>query len=356
MTSVLDLARPELRRLQPYVPGTYEPGTLRLNANESPWRAPGDSSKRGLNRYPPPRPDTLTEILSDYYAVPKDEVLVTRGSSEAIDVLIRGFCAAGKDSVLICPPTFDMYRLYAEIQGATVVRVPLLRRDDVRNDFSLDTDGVLRSLDQRVKVVFICAPNNPTGSSVGEEAIERLCMESAGRALIVIDEAYLEFSDRPSFRRLQDRYEHVVLLRTLSKFVSLAGVRCGTVIARSALIEFLEGVLPPYTFPTPSIELVTEAFDRRSLSVAEERVAIVRRQRNRLENALRETPSVHKVWPSDANFVLIETRDGEEFAARARAAGILVRIFRNDPSLARCVRITVGRPEDNDRLLAAVTS
>ena len=122
MNDVLALARAELRELKPYVPGDYEPGTLRMNANESPWRAPGDTTVRGLNRYPPPRPTVLNERLGDHYGVAPDELLITRGSSEAIDILIRGFCAAGSDRVLICPPTFDMYRVYAEIQGAGIVR------------------------------------------------------------------------------------------------------------------------------------------------------------------------------------------------------------------------------------------
>ena len=356
MSSILDLARPELRRLAPYVPGAYEPGTLRLNANESPWRAPGDTTIRGLNRYPPPRPDALVELLGAYYDAPKEQLLVTRGSSEAIDVLIRGFCAAGRDSILICPPTFDMYRLYAEIQGAGIVRVPLRRSADVRHDFALDLDRMLEALEQGIKLVFVCTPNNPTGSSVDEDAVATLCGESAGRALIVIDEAYTEFSSRPSLRTLQARFEHVVLLRTLSKFVSLAGVRCGVVVAHEPVVRFLEQVLPPYTFPTPSIEHVSQALATSSLAVAAQRIDTIRSERARLEAALSELAEIETMWPSDANFVLVRVRDAEAFAARARESGILVRIFRNDPSLANCVRITVGRPEDNDRLLAAVTS
>ncbi|MDH3418956.1 MAG: histidinol-phosphate transaminase [Gammaproteobacteria bacterium] len=356
MSSVLDLARPELRQLTPYVPGDFAADTLRLNANESPWRAPGDDTERGLNRYPPPRPDVLTEQLSAYYGVPQSEILLTRGSSEAIDVLIRTFCAAGRDSVVICPPTFDMYRLYAEIQGARILRVPLQRSDDLGKDFSLDVDGIMACIDQGAKLVFICSPNNPTGSSIASADIARVCEASTGRAVVVIDEAYLEFSSQPSARPLQQRFEHVVLLRTLSKFVSLAGVRCGAVIASAPVIELLGRVLPPYTFPTPSIELVSRALGEASLTVAEERVQTLRRERDRLEAALGGLPQVEKLWPSDANFVFLKVRDSERFVSRARSAGILLRVFANDPSLADCVRITVGRPEDNDRLLAAVTT
>ena len=347
--SLLDLARPELRGIRPYVPGAYEPGCIRLNANESPWRAPGDTSERGLNVYPPPRPTVLQEKLAEYYGIERRQILVTRGSSEAIDVLIRGFCAAGRDSVLVCPPTFDMYRLYAGIQNAGVVRVPLL----ADHEFALDTDNVLAAVDASVKIVFICSPNNPTGQSMARADLERICRETAGRALVVIDEAYHEFAAGGDFLELRNRYEHVVLLRTLSKFVSLAGVRCGLIVAAPELIDFAQVVLPPYTFPTPSIELVEQTLSQDSLRVSEERVAVLKRERTRLSAALRDVPQVVRVYPSDANFILVKTRDGQAFREAARRAEILVRTF-DDPLLANCVRITVGKPSDNDQLLQAV--
>jgi len=347
--SVLDLARPELRAIRPYVPGQWEPGLVRLNANESPWRAPGDTTERGLNVYPPPRPTMLTAKLGAHYGVDQRQILVTRGSSEAIDVLIRGFCAAGRDSILITPPTFDMYRLYATIQNAAIQRVPL-RADQ---DFALDTDRVLEAIDATTKIVFICSPNNPTGQSMARVDVERICRETAGRALVVIDEAYHEFAEAADFGALRARHEHVVLLRTLSKFVSLAGVRCGLLIAAPEVIEFAQNVLPPYTFPTPSIEHVLQALSTDSLRISEERVALLKRERARLSAALRDVPEVLKVYPSDANFVMVRTRDGAGFRDTARRAGILVRTF-DDPLLADCVRITVGRPADNDLLLRAL--
>ena len=348
--SVLDLARAELRGIRPYVPGAYEPGMIRLNANESPWRAPGDTSDRGLNVYPPPRPTVLQVKLAEYYGIEQKQILVTRGSSEAIDVLIRGFCAAGKDKILICPPTFDMYRLYASIQNAGIVRVPLL----AERNFALDVDNIVKALDENTKIVFVCSPNNPTGQSMARADIERLCRETAGRALVVIDEAYHEYASGGHYLDLRNRYEHVVLLRTLSKFVSLAGVRCGLIVGAPELIEFAQVVLPPYTFPTPSIELVEEALSQDSLRVSEERVATIKRERERLASALRDTPRVLKVYSSDANFIMVKTRDAQEFRETARRAGILVRTF-DDPLLADCVRITVGRPADNDQLLRAVS-
>ena len=348
--SVLDLARAELRGIRPYVPGAYEPGMIRLNANESPWRSPGDTSDRGLNVYPPPRPTVLQLKLAEYYGIEQKQILVTRGSSEAIDVLIRGFCTAGKDKILICPPTFDMYRLYASIQNAGIVRVPL----KADRNFALDVDNVMKALDANTKIVFVCSPNNPTGQSMARADIERICRETAGRALVVIDEAYHEYATGGHYLDLRNRYEHVVLLRTLTKFVSLAGVRCGLIVGAPELIEFAQVVLPPYTFPTPSIELVEQALSQDSLRVSEERVATIKRERERLASALRDVPQIVKVYPSDANFIMVKARDGQTFRETARRAGILVRTF-EDPLLADCVRITIGRPADNDQLLRAVS-
>jgi histidinol-phosphate aminotransferase len=221
-------------------------------------------------------------------------------------------------------------------------------------DFALDTDKILAAVDATVKIIFICSPNNPTGQSMARADIERICRETAGRALVVIDEAYHEFAEGGDFLDLRNRYEHVALLRTLSKFVSLAGVRCGLIVAAPELIEFAQVVLPPYTFPTPSIELVQHALAKDSLRVSEERVSVLKRERARLSAALRDVPPVVQVYPSDANFILVKTRDGAAFREAARRANILVRTF-DDPLLEDCVRITVGRPSDNDLLLQAVS-
>ena len=214
---------------------------------------------------------------------------------------------------------------------------------------------LLAAVNERTKIVFVCSPNNPTGVSAPRADVERLCEALAGRALVVIDEAYHEFSNAGNFLALRERFEHVVLLRTLSKCVSLAGARCGALLGCRELIEFLGKVLPPYTFPTPSIELVVEALSKESLRVSMERITLVKRERERLADAILAVPDVLQVLPSDANFLLVETRDGARFAATAHRAGILIRRFAHEPGLADWVRITVGRPADNDRLLQALS-
>jgi histidinol-phosphate aminotransferase len=351
MSSVLDLARPDLRSLRPYEPGAWEPGMTRLNANESAWRLPSDRSERGLNVYPPPRPAELRAALADYYRVAPEALLVTRGSSEAIDVLIRGFCRAGQDAILTTPPSFDMYRVYATIQGAGMQFAPLSRDDG----FAFDVDGVLAAVDASTRIVFVCSPNNPTGTAAGRDNLMTLAKALAGRALLVVDAAYQEYADDQGLDAMLARYDHVAVLRTLSKFVALAGARCGALIADPAVVRFLENVLPPYTFPTPSIEIVLAALEKESLAVAGARISETKAERDRLTRALSDLDDVVEVYPSQANFVLVRVKDREAFSAAARRGGVLVRSFSGEASLADCVRITVGLPEDNAKLIAAVT-
>jgi histidinol-phosphate aminotransferase len=350
MSSVLDLARPDLKALRPYEPGAWEPGMTRLNANESAWRLPSDPTVRGLNVYPPPRPFELRDALADYYGVAAEQLLVTRGSSEAIDVLIRGFCRAGQDTILTTPPTFDMYRVYATIQAAGIKHAPLKRADA----FAFDLGGVLAEVDDSTRIVFVCSPNNPTGTVVSHDDLVTLAEALAGRALLVIDAAYQEYAVDQGLGELLARYEHVVVLRTLSKFVALAGARCGAVLAAPDVIEFLGKVLPPYTFPTPSIEIVLAALESKSLKAARQRIEETRRERDAMGQALSELADVVEVYPSQANFLLVRLKDRDAFSEAARRGGVLVRSFSGDPALADCIRITVGLPEDNARLLKAV--
>jgi histidinol-phosphate aminotransferase len=352
MSSVLDLARPDLRALRPYEPGAWEPGMTRLNANESPWRLPSDPTARGLNVYPPPRPAAVRAALASYYGIDAERLLVTRGSSEAIDVVIRGFCRAGQDGILTTPPTFDMYRVYATIQAAAIRHVPLV----ADAGFRFDLDAVLAAVDATTRIVFICSPNNPTGTVVEPDALAALAAGLEGRALLVVDAAYQEYAEDQGLDALLARFEHVAVLRTLSKFVALAGARCGALLGAPDVIRYLENVLPPYTYPTPSIEIVATALEPASLAVARERIALIRSERERLADALAALDGVLEVYASQANFVLVRLVDRDAFTAAARHGGVLVRSFSGDPTLADCVRITIGRLEDNNQLLAALAA
>lgn len=351
LPSPLALARPELLELEPYSHAAWEPQLERLHANELPWRSSFDATRAGLNRYPEPQPRALVEGLAALYGVPAAEVLVGRGSDEAIDLLTRAFCRAGADSVIVCPPTFGMYAVAARIQGAGVIRVPLL---DAERGFGLDASQVLANCGARVKLVYVCSPNNPTGNRIDERTLLGLADALAGRALLVVDEAYIEFSDGASLASEVAGRPYLAVLRTLSKAHGLAGARCGALIAAPEIVSLLRKIIPPYAMTQPTIESVLAALEPGPLAGAAERVAMIRTERARLAGRLAQLPGIVRVFPSDANFLLVELRDAASAFSRARAAGLLVRDVRAQPGLGRHLRITVGTPEQNARLVAAL--
>lgn len=351
--NVENLARREILELRPYETARQVPGLVRLNANEAPWPADG-SAADGLNRYPEIRPLELHARLAAHYGVSPDMILATRGSSEAIDLLIRAFCRAGMDSIMVSPPTFAMYRVYADIQGARTLTAPLLANDE----FALDIASVLEGCTAETKLVFICSPNNPTGGLVPLSAVQELCLGRADRSVVVVDEAYAEFSEAPSAVSLfgddSGRYDNLVVLRTLSKAHSLAGARCGAVIACPTVVKLLSGILAPYALATPVVDCVLHSLEPANVERAQTAVGNILRERERLGLALRQCPEVVKVWPSRSNFLLVEFQDLPEVERRLRAHRILIREFGRDVSLRNCARISVGKPQENDLLLAAL--
>lgn len=342
-----ELIRPEIRRLRAYQPADYVDGLVRLNANENPW-SPG-SAAAGLNRYPNPRPVELTRRLAGHYGVAPERLLVTRGSSEAIDILVRSFCAAGRDEIVISPPTFGMYQVYAEIQGAGVRSVPL----DRAAGFRLDPQRVLSSWTPSSRLLFVCSPNNPTGAIVPPADLRQLCAGLAGRGVVVLDAAYAEFAAQDDSLALLDEFDNLLVLRTLSKALGLAGVRCGALIGDPDIVEIVGRTLPPYCFPVTSQAAVLRALDEAAAG-CRDRVELIKRERARLAAALAGNRHVRQVWPSHANFLLVELDNAAEFVAAARAGGVLVRDFSRDPYTPGCVRITVGTPEENNQLMRAV--
>jgi histidinol-phosphate aminotransferase len=350
MTGVLHLLRPEIRALQPYRAAEYVGGFVRLNANENPWRPVGDTTRDGLNRYPDPHPAALATRLAATYGVAASQALVTRGSSEAIDVLIRAFCRAGQDEIVICPPTFGMYAVYAQVQGAIIRAIPL-RQDQ---GYALPVDAILAAWRPTTRLVFVCSPNNPTGNQFPRRDVVALCRGLAGRGVVVLDGAYAEFAADDPTRDLLAQFENVVVLRTLSKALGLAGVRCGTLLATPALVAQLGGILPPYSFPTASQEAVLAALQPEASAEAGRRREVLLAERARVSAALGNIPAIRRVWPSDANFVFVESDVAASLVACAREAGLLIRDFSQDPATPGGLRITIGAPEENDRLLAAL--
>jgi len=347
--NVLDLARAEIRALTPYSSARMEAdgGQVLLNANESPWSPAGDAGE-GLNRYPDPQPAALVRRLAALYGVAPEQLLVGRGSDEAIDLLVRAFCHAGTDAVLVSPPTFGMYAVAAAVQGAAVVQAPL------SEDFALDVDAVLSALTPQVKLVFVCTPNNPSGAPAAPEALARLAQALRGRAVLVVDEAYLEFSDLPSAGALIADNDHVAVLRTLSKAHALAGARVGVLLAAASVVALLRRILAPYPLPAASIAAALAATETAALAETRRRIAVLREQREWLRSELAALPEVVAVLPSAANFLCVRWRDPAAVYARLRRAGIVVRDVTRYRGLADCLRISVGTPEENRAVLAAL--
>ena len=352
MSWVKEIARPDIVALKGYEHAEWEPELTRLHANELPWRSPGDDSRAGLNRYPEPQPRALIERLAALYDVAPQRVLASRGSDEAIDLLVRAFCRANIDAVIVCPPTFGMYAVAARIQGAEVVSVPL-RADD---GFALDEEAVVRAAASHVKIVFLCSPNNPTGNLLDAKAVLRVAQGLTARALVVVDEAYLEFSGDESLARHVPRHSNLVLLRTLSKAHGLAGARLGALIAGPEIVKLLRKVIAPYAITQLTIEAALRLLDPSGRAAFEERIEMIRAERARVSRALAVLPAVSRVWPSAANFVLAEFRDAVSALARARSARFLVRDARGYAELGNALRITIGASAQNNRLLQALSS
>lgn len=349
MNKHLQLARPDILTLKPYEHAVWNPQFERLHANENPWRSPGDHTAAGLNRYPECPADELTRRLASVYGVAPSQLLAGRGSDEGIDLLCRTFLRAGQDSVIICPPTFGFYKVATKVQGANVIEVPLLR-----DGFALDREGVINAWHDGVKLVFLCSPGNPTGNLLDAADLEAVCAALDGKALVVIDEAYIEFAPRDSFIALLPRYSNLVVLRTLSKAYGLAGARCGSVIADKDIIELLARVLPPYAIPTSTVETVLTITANAARKTIDERIATLISERNNVAVQLGKSPLIKRVHPSDANFLLVECADADRVLAAAQSVQLVLRDQRSQPALANCLRISVGSPEQNARLMRAL--
>lgn len=345
------IARPEIRDLQAYHAVAVADDRVKMNANEAPV-AMGTGEENGINRYPAPRPATLIRLMAEFYGVAENNLLVTRGSSEGIDILMRTFCAAGRDNVLLTPPAFEMYQVYASIQGARAIFVPL----QADNDFAVDTDALLNSCDNNTKLIFLCSPNNPVGAIIPRDEILRILEARTDKSVLVIDEAYIEYSDTDSLAPLVTQYENLVVLRTLSKALALAGARCGAVIASAELIPILDGVLAPYAMASPVLTSAEHALTGMQLKDALASVTMIIAERERLRAELDTCKVVERVWPSKANFLFARFKDLAGVIRCLDKASITIRTYADDSALRNCARITLSSAPDNDRLLRALRS
>ena len=365
---VLDLVREDLRAFGGYTSARSHAveGTVWLNANESPWANTADG-EGVLRRYPQPQPEALRARLAEVYGVRAEQVLIGRGSDEAIDLLVRALCRAEHDPIVIAPPVFGMYAVCARLQGAPLIEVPT--RDAPANictgsgtgsgagGWITDIDAMRDiAIARGAKIVFVCSPGNPTGELIPLAAIRALAQSLSGRALVVVDEAYIEFADAPSAAALIDEFPNIAVLRTLSKLHALAGARIGCLLADAALIQMLRRCQAPYPVPQPCAELALRALEPAALAEATARVATIRTERDRMQASLVRLAGVHRVYPSAGNFLLARFDDPQDTYRRLLAAGVVVRDMRATPGLGDALRITVGLPEENDAVFAALQS
>lgn len=355
MSGVLDLVREDLRGFAGYASArsTRLEGEIWLNANESAWPNPGDAG--GLcRRYPEPQPQALRERLATLYGCTSEQLLVGRGSDEAIDLLVRALCVPGRDGVLYTPPVFGMYAVSARLQNAPALEVPL-RDDDA--GLVADIEAIIATAKQgNARLVFLCSPSNPGGRSIALAQVEQVAVALRGQALVVVDEAYAEFADEPSAASLLPRHDNIAVLRTLSKAHALAAARIGCVIADASLIAVLRRCQAPYPIPAPCTALALEGLSDAALARTRERIAVVRAERERLGAALARLPGVRRVYPSDANFLLVRLVDAEAAFQRLLVAGVVVRDQRGAPQLHDALRITLGTPEQNARVLGVLAT
>ncbi len=313
-----------------------------LNANEA--SGPGIYQLSGdcINRYPDFQPENLLNAYSNYCGLAVENILATRGADEGIELIIRTFCQAYQDNILICPPTYGMYAISAENHGAGIIKVPL-------TDNTLDVDAIIAKKGQ-AKVIFLCSPGNPTGNLLPQEQIKAVLDAFKDDAIVVVDEAYIEFSETSTVLSWLSQYPNLIILRTLSKAFALAGLRCGFTLASSEIITMLSKVIAPYPISAPVAEIAAQALTGDKLTQMKIRVSETNLLKEDFINWLKQQDWCEKVYPSDANFVLFRTQLKQVIFDGLKDQGILIRDQSKQMQLENCLRVSIG----NERELSIV--
>ena len=337
-TDIYSLARPNIRNLAPYSTARDECqvkiGSF-LDANENPFN-------NGYNRYPDPRQSELKSLISRIKAVPVRNMFIGNGSDEAIDLCFRVFCEPGMDNAVSIAPTYGMYKVAADINNVQMRQVAL------GQDFSLPKEELLAACDAKTKLMFVCSPNNPTGNAFPLEDILYLAENFDG--MLVVDEAYIDFSSQPSLAGYIKEYPNLIVLQTLSKACGLAALRLGLAFADERTMSMFANVKYPYNISLAGMEKAMGLL-RRDVSAE---VDAVLSERSRMAQALVKLPRVRKVWPSDANFLLVEVDNAKAMYDELLDAQVIVRDRSRVPGCEGCLRITVGTKEENDKVLAVI--
>jgi histidinol-phosphate aminotransferase len=314
-----------------------------LDANENPV---GSGLSENWNRYPDPLQITIKEQIAAIKSCHTDQIFLGNGSDEAIDLIMRMTCQSGVHNIILCPPTYGMYEVSASINNIEQRKVSLTK------DYQLDVAGILQSIDENTRLLFICSPNNPTGNKLKRSDIYTL-IESFTIGFIIIDEAYIDFSDEPSFVLELARYPSLIVLQTLSKAYGLASLRLGMAFADSAIIGLLNKIKPPYNVGGATQEIVAKALANPHFKI--ESVALILAERTRLIERLSSIKEVVQIYPSDANFILVHFKNANSLFDYLIESKL---ITRNRSSVALCedsIRITVGISKENDKLVELIT-
>ncbi len=338
------LVRANIRELKPYHSARQDFGEgLLLDANENSFGAPHDSME-GLHRYPRPRHEVLRDKIAQFRNVQRENVFVGNGSDEAIDLLFRIFCRPKKDNVLICPPTYGMYGVSAEIHDVQVNQILL------DESFQPGVDTILNQADEKTKLLFLCSPNNPTGNNLDIQKVEKLIAKFQG--IVVIDEAYIDFSEQRSWVTTICQHPNLVVLQTMSKSFGLAGIRLGTAFASKKIINYMMKVKAPYNINTLTAKTARRALDY--LPEIQKSINKITAERTWLQDKLRQLPAVQHIYASDTNFLLVKIDAVEQIYEKLTERAVIVRYRGDEPRCENCLRITVGTRYENDQLLNAL--
>jgi len=335
------LIRDNIKTLKPYSSARHEfsgKASIFLDANENPYGSP---LAEKFNRYPDPLQWQLKFQLARIKGVPAENIFVGNGSDEVIDLAYRIFCAPGKDNVIICPPTYGMYEVSANINDVAIKKVNLT------SDFQLDVEGILNAVDDKTKLIFICSPNNPTGNNMHREDVEILLNNFNG--IVIIDEAYINYSIQKTFIQELTEYPNLIVMQTLSKAWGLAALRLGLCYASMDIIDLFNKVKPPYNINDASQQLALEALQ--NMDLVNDWITASVLQKELLIKEMGNFTFVEKIYPSDANFILMKVKDADNLYTYLSENEIVVRNRSKDPGCENCLRITVGTPAENQQLV-----
>jgi len=338
-----------IRELVPYASArrlTTE-GQVWLNANENPYERELPGQIPGLNRYPDFQPPGIIAQYAEYADLAVDQLLVTRGIDEGIDLLTRAFCVAGQDQVMYTPPTYGMYDISAQTNNVKALSVPLLAT------WQMDLPAMLE-VAHTCKLIYVCSPNNPTGNLVSREDIETLLAQTAEQCLVVLDEAYIEFDLESSAVDLLATYDHLVVLRTMSKAFGLAGLRCGFVLAAPQIIQTLQKVSAPYPIPLPTETIVTQSLSERGVKTMRAEAAKIRADRDQLQDNLKDFSFVGQVYTGNANFVLFQVDNAVTLMQALQAEGVVIRDQSRQVGLQNTLRVSLGTPTELNLFYSAM--